>query len=91
MTKLPKKDEKALRDFIEPKIPLILEARQKVIKAGGRPTTFYIGDVFPIEKDKLRVSPVNMEVGKIFGMKIIADFRVPSDTFYITYGELGRL
>lgn len=90
MEKLQKRDEKALKKFIEPKLNLILEGRSKVIAAGGNPTVMYIGDIFPRKKDELRVSAMNLHVGSVYGMKVIADFRVPKDTFYITYGELGK-
>lgn len=84
-----KKDAEAVQKYCEPKTKLIAEARAKVIKAGGRPNTMYIADILPREKNELRPSAMQFNTGcKIFGMKIIADYRIPKDHFYITQGEL---
>lgn len=86
---IKKKIEESVQIYVEHLMPLIAEARSKVIKTGGRPNVMYIGDIFFYPKDGLSVSPMKMDTGcKVFGMKIIADFRVPFDKFYIMQGEL---
>lgn len=83
------KIKKSTRVYVEHLIPLIAEARSKVIKAGASPNVMYIGDIFPYKKDELPVSPMKVDTGcTIFGMRIIADYRIPSDRFYIMQGEL---
>lgn len=84
-----KKDTKALQSYVEHLTPLIAEARNQVTRAGARPNVMYIGDIFPRKKDELKPSAMKFDTGcKIFGMKIIADYRVPVDKFYIMQGEL---
>lgn len=79
----------AVQVYCEHLTPLIAEARNKVVRAGASPQVMYIGDIFSYPKDSLPLSPIKLDTGcKIFGMKIIADYRVPFDKFYITQGEL---
>lgn len=86
---LEKRDIKAIQIYVEHLTPLIAEARNKVVHAGARPNVMYVGDIFPKKKNELRISPMKVDTGcKIFGMKIIADYRVPFDKFYIMQGEL---
>jgi hypothetical protein len=80
---------KVVQKYCEPQTLRILDARNAVVRAGGRPNVMYIGDIFPPKKNELPLSPMQMNTGcKIFGMKIIADYRVPRDHFYIMQGEL---
>jgi len=84
-----KEDTKATEIYVDHLALLIAEARNKVVRAGASPKVMYIGDIFPREKDELRPSAMKYDTGcRIFGMKIIADYRVPIDKFYITQGEL---
>ena len=83
------RDTKAVSIYVEHLMPLIADARNKVVKAGASPKVMYIGDIFPRKKNELRVSAMKVDTGcKVFGMKIVADYRVPIDKFYITQGEL---
>lgn len=85
--KMEARDKKAVQKYIEKLQDKILELRYAVVHAGGRPNVVYIGDIFPRKKDELRPSPMQLDTGcKIFGMKIIADFRVPFDQLYIMQG-----
>lgn len=86
-----KKDSKAIQKYIEAETTHIMIARSKVMEAGAEPKVLYIGDIFPRKKDELRLSAMLLDTGcTIFGMKIIADFRVPVGNFYITQGELTK-
>lgn len=86
---MEKRDVKALSEYIESRLPLILEARNKVSDAGGVPNVIYIGDIFPRKENELRPSAVQVDTGStVFGMKIIADYRVPFDQLYIMQGRL---
>lgn len=86
---LPKRDIKAVEKTVIPLTNLIAEARAKVKDAGGKPNVIYIPDVFPRKKDEIRMSAMQVDTGcRIFGMKIIADYRVPKNNFYIMQGEL---
>lgn len=80
---------KVVKAYIEPQIPLIADGRNKVVRAGGRPNVMYIGDLMPRNKNKLQLSPMKVDTGcRIFGMKIVMDFRIPKDSWYIMQGEL---
>lgn len=86
---IAKKISKAVQTYCEHLTPLIAEARNKVVRAGASPKIMYIGDIFQYKKNELPESPIKLDTGcKILGMKIIADYRVPVDKFYITQGEL---
>jgi len=88
---MTKKQIKAVQVYVEHLLPLIAEARSKVIKAGATPNVMYIGDIFALarKKDELFLSAIKLDTGcKVFGMRIIADYRVPVDKFYIMQGEL---
>ena len=83
------KIDKAVQIYCENLMPLIAEARNKVVRAGASPKVMYIGDIFQYKKNELPESPMKLNTGcKVFGMKIIADYRVPIDKFYIMQGEL---
>lgn len=83
------RDTKAIAIYCEHLMPLIAEARNKVMDSGARPNVMYVGDFLPKKKDELRISPMKLNTGcKVFGMKIIMDYRVPFDKFYIMQGEL---
>lgn len=87
---MEKRDIKAIQKWIEPRFKEIADARNDAVRAGGRPRVMYIGDILPHKKDELRISPMNRDSEcKVFGMKIVVDFRVPKNTFYLTYGELN--
>lgn len=86
---MTKEDTEAVGIYVETLLPLIAEARNKVVAAGASPKVMYISDIFPRKKDELRMSAVKVDTGcKVFGMKIIADYRIPIDKFYILQGEL---
>jgi hypothetical protein len=83
------KDNEVIRIYVETLMDYIADARAKVMKAGAMPRVMYIGDIFPREKDELRPSAIKLDtMSTVFGMRIIADYRVPKDKFYITQGEL---
>lgn len=85
-----KKRSEAVENFVMRNLEDITKARAEAIKAGGHPRTLYVGDIFPREPDVLFVSPMNVDTGcRIYGMRVVADFRIPINKFYITYGDLS--
>lgn len=89
MSELEERDIKVVKTYVDALLPLIAEGRHKVMAAGTWPRVIYIGDIFPREGEELRPSAMKVDTGcEVFGMKIIADYRVPFDKFYIMQGEL---
>lgn len=86
---LSKTDRKVLDNYIMGKVAGIANARMKVIEAGGRPNTVYIGDILPRDMDELRPPIKKLDTGiTVFGMKVILDHRIPHGETYIVQGEL---
>lgn len=82
-------DKRAVEQFIARQLEPILKARSAAIEAGGHPSAIYIGDIFIRQSELIRPSPMHTDTGfKVYGMRVIADGRVPSNQFYITYGDL---
>ena len=86
---LEDRDKKAIETYVTANISNFLKMRKSVQESGGNANVLYIHDLLPRKKDELRVSPMLVDTGmKVFGMKIIMDFRIPNGEAYITYGEL---
>ena len=82
---------KAVERFVARNFIDIAKARADALKAYGIPSTMYVGDIFPKDPlDILAITPMNVDTGcRVFGMRIVADFRIPKNKFYITYGDLS--